>query len=1168
MGCSTTATYTITQPATPLAAAMDSVPVVCNGGNTGSASVTLTGGVQPYNYSWNNAQTTPTISNLTAGSYSVTVTDFGGCSVTKTVSLTQPAAIITSETHVDDVCFGGNTGSINLTVSGGTGAYNYTWSNTQTTQNITGLTGGNYTVTVKDANNCTVAKTINIVQPAAISITFAMTHPVCSAGTTGSINLSVTGGTPAYTYLWNNLATTSTISGLSRGVYSVTVTDNHNCVTVTTDTLNSLSGVITPAATVANVHCFTGSDGSINLTTTGGVSPYVYNWGGGVTGSNRNNLLAGNYLVTVTDANSCTATDSLTITQPVAALSASGTTTPVACFGSNTGAINLTVTGGTLSYSYNWGGGITSQNRNNLAAGNYSATVTDANSCTTTYAGFISQPASPLNATYSTNDVKCYGNNSGSVTVNVSGGSSPYNYNWGGGVTSPNRSNLTAGNYQLTVTDANSCTTTLSVPITQPVAALSTVPDIQNVSCNGAGNGAVTLTVTGGTVPYSYDWDNGTKTASRSNLAQGNYIVTVTDSKGCVNVNNVTVTQPLPLAVVSNNNNVSCFGGKNGSIALTINGGTPPFGYKWNSGQQSADVQNVPPGTYTVEVTDTNGCTSTFTTTVVQPTAIQVTGQASNAHCYNAPSGAIITSVSGGTSGYSYLWSNHSTTANLNNVLAGAYTLTVTDANSCTSVFADSVGQPAAINLNETHTNELCKGSATAGIVANTNGGTGKITYLWSTSSTADSITGLAAGTYTLTATDANSCTVAKSVSITEPPVISFADTHTNALCANDSDGAINVNVSGGTPGYKYQWSNGSQAPTASNLAAGTYSLTIQDANGCFATLNSITVSQPLAITASVVTTNVECFGGSSGSATVTTTGGTSPYQFHWNNNSSVDYLANLTNGNYTLTITDANGCTQTAQATIGTVPPMALTGLGNPVPCTSAFGDIVLTVADGTSPYTYHWSNGDRTQDLSHVHPGDYSVTVKDANGCVTDTTFKIVDLNTFSVKAWGGGVIKLGDTINLFSQATGSNQTSYNWSPSYGIACSSCENTISQPGESTLFTVVATDTNGCEAQDTVSVDVISDHLLFIPNAFTPNGDGHNDYFQIYGKLDAIKKIDFEVFDRWGEKVYEADATDFKWDGLYKGEKLPMAVYVYVMRTSMLDDTEQEYKGSITLLR
>lgn len=1167
-GCTATATYTITQPTSALTATMDSVPVLCNGGNTGSAGVTLTGGVSPYAYAWNNTQTTPTINNLTAGSYSVTVTDFGGCTVTKTVSLTQPPAISMNETQVNNTCFGGNTGSINLSVTGGTGSYTYAWSNSQTTPGIAGLTSGNYTVTVKDANNCTMAKTITIGQPAPISVTPANTEPVCSAGTNGSINISVSGGTPGYTYLWNNQATTATISAITRGVYTVTVTDNHGCTTVATDTLNSLSGVITPAATVNNVQCFNGNSGSISLSTTGGVFPYTYNWGGGATGASRNNLSAGNYQVTVTDANSCTASDTLIITQPAAPLSVSGTTTAVACFGANTGAINLDVAGGTSPYSYNWGGGTTTQNRSNLAAGNYSVTVTDSNLCTSTYATAISQPAGPLNATFSATDVRCYGNSTGSVTVNVSGGTSPYSYNWSGGINSQNLNNIQAGNYQLTVTDANSCTTVLSVPVTQPAAALTTLPDIQNVSCNGGSNGSVTLAVTGGTIPYSYDWNNGAKTSSRSGLSPGIYAVTVTDSKGCVNTDTVSVTQPLALAIASTNKNVSCFNGTDGSIDLTINGGTPPFIYKWSSGQQSPDVQNMQPGTYTVQVVDTNGCTASFTTTITQPTAIQVNGQATNARCYNVPSGAITTSVSGGVSGYSYLWSNHSTTANLNNVLAGTYILTVTDANSCTTTFVDTIGQPPAINVNTTHTNEPCMGSASAYIVASASGGTGAIALSWSTSSSADSINGLAAGTYTLTATDANSCTVTDSVTITQPPVISFNDTHTNARCANDSDASISVNVTGGTPGYKYQWSNGSQAQDVSHLTAGTYSLTVFDANGCNATLNSIVVTQPLAITASINTTSVGCYGGSTGGATVTSTGGTFPYQFHWNNNSSADHISNVTAGNYTLTVTDANGCTQTAQATVGTVPPMVLTGASNPVVCSSAFTDIALSIANGTSPYTYEWSNGDKTQDLSHVHAGDYSVTVKDANGCETDTAFKIIDLNTFSVKAWGGGVIKLGDTVSLYSQATGSSMTTYNWSPSMGINCSGCQNTYGQPGESTLFTVAAIDTNGCEAEDTVSVEVIDDQTLFIPNAFTPNGDGHNDYFQIYGKLDAIKKIDFQVFDRWGEKVYETEDVDFKWDGVYKGDKLPVAVYVYTLTASLLDDTEHEYKGSITLLR
>ena len=219
--------------------------------------------------------------------------------------------------------------------------------------------------------------------------------------------------------------------------------------------------------------------------------------------------------------------------------------------------------------------------------------------------------------------------------------------------------------------------------------------------------------------------------------------------------------------------------------------------------------------------------------------------------------------------------------------------------------------------------------------------------------------------------------------------------------------------------------------------------------------------------------------------------------------------------------------------------------------------------------PYTFHWSNGATSEDLNNVHAGEYSVTVSDANGCKFDTSFVIVNLNSFSVTASGGGTITLGQTSELHVVSSGSAQTEFSWTPVSGIACTSCADVTVQPARNTLYTVIGVDTNGCEAQDTVSVNVIEDHALFAPNAFTPNGDGNNDYFQLFGNLAGIKKINIMIFDRWGEKVFESNDVSFIWDGFYKGELMQPTVCVYVLKAVFLDgNNEKVMKGSVTIVR
>lgn len=205
----------------------------------------------------------------------------------------------------------------------------------------------------------------------------------------------------------------------------------------------------------------------------------------------------------------------------------------------------------------------------------------------------------------------------------------------------------------------------------------------------------------------------------------------------------------------------------------------------------------------------------------------------------------------------------------------------------------------------------------------------------------------------------------------------------------------------------------------------------------------------------------------------------------------------------------------------------------------------------------------------MSDVHSGIYSVTIQDANGCPFDTSFTIINLNSFNVNASGGGTITLGETSELHVTGTGSPQTTYSWTPVFGMNCTTCNDVTVQPGQTTLYTVVGIDINGCEAQDTVTVNVIEDHTIFAPNAFTPNGDGNNDYFELFGNKAGIKKFNIMIFDRWGEKVFESDETDFKWDGVYKGELLQPSVCVYVMKAVFLDGhNEKIYKGSLTILR
>ncbi len=1124
------------------------VNVLCFGNSTGSIDISVSGGTSPYTYNWGGGVTTQDRTNLAAGTYTVTVTDANSCTATKSVTITEPPVLSLSETNVDVLCYGNSTGSIDLTVTGGTSPYTYSWTGGATTQDRTNLAAGTYTVTVTDANACTKTISATITEPSALSLSTTKTDATCG-NSNGSIDLTVTGGTSPYTYNWGGGITTQDRTNLAAGTYTVTVTDANSCTKTVSATVNNIGGP-SLSETHVNVLCFGNSTGSIDLTVTGGTSPYTYSWTGGVTTQDRTNLAAGTYTVTVTDANSCTATKSVTITEPPV-LSLSETNVDVLCNGNSTGSIDLTVTGGTSPYTYNWGGGVTTQDRSSLAAGTYTVTVTDANSCTKTISATITQPA-VLSLSETNVDVLCNGNSTGSIDLTVTGGTSPYTYSWTGGVTTQDRTNLAAGTYTVTVTDANSCTKTLSATITEPTNGLSlsvtttnstcgnangaidltatggtspytynwgggvttedrsnisagtytvTVTDangctktitatvnniggpvldmtITNVSCFGGNNGAIDLTVTGGTSPYTYAWTNGATTQDLSNLAAGTYTATVTDANGCSAVRSGTVQQPAELTLSTTQVNLLCYGTSSGSIDLSVSGGTSPYTYLWAGGATTQDRTGLMAGTYTVTVTDANNCTKSISATITQPTDIEPVFLTTHVTCYGGNNGAIDMSVSGGTPGYTYLWTNGSTMQDLSGLTAGTYTVTITDANSCTKAVGIIVVQPSEIMVSETHVNVLCNGASTGSIDLTASGGTGVLTYDWSHiggSSNPQDPTGLAAGTYTVTVTDANNCSKTLSVTITQPPAIVLTKVVTHVLCYGGNNGAIDLTVSGGVSPYTYAWSNSATTQDISNLAAGTYTVTVTDANGCTKT-TSATVnepSDPLALSETNV--DVLCYGNSTGSIDLTVSGGTPAYSYNWGGGITTQDRSNLAAGTYTVTVTDANGCTKTISATI-TQPPSALTASATTTnsTCGNPNGSVDLTVSGGTSPYTYAWSNGATTQDLSNVMAGTYTVTVTDANGCTKTTSATVNNTGGPSLSETHVNVLCFGNSTGSIDLTVTGGTSPYTYAWTGGATTQDRTNLAAG-----TYCVTVTDASACTAVLCVTITQPAEILL-----------------------------------------------------------------------------------------
>jgi hypothetical protein len=1090
-GCTTSQSFTVTQPTALALTPASQTNIACNGGSNGSASVNnATGGAGGYTYNWTpgnpTGDGTTTVSGLSAGTWTCTVTDANGCTTSQSFTVTQPTALaLTPASQTNIACNGGATGAASVNnATGGAGGYTYNWTpgnpTGDGTTTVSGLSAGTWTCTVTDANGCTTSQSFTVTQPTALALTPAsQTNIACNGGATGAASVNnATGGAGGYTYNWTpgnpTGDGTTTVSGLSAGTWTCTVTDANGCTTSQSFTVTQPTALVASISAQTNVSCNNGSNGTATVTVSGGTAAYTYAWSpSGGTAATATGLTAGAYTCTITDANGCTTTASVTITQP-SALAVTTAQTNVSCNGGSNGSATVTVSGGTAAYTYAWSPtGGTAATATGLTAGAYTCTITDANGCTTTASVTITQPSALAVTTAQTN-VSCNNGSNGSATVTVSGGTAAYTYAWSpSGGTAATATGLTAGTYTCTITDANGCTDTASVTITQP-SALAVTTAQTNVSCNNGSNGSATVTVSGGTAAYTYAWSpSGGTAATATGLTAGAYTCTITDANGCTTTASVTITQPSALAVTTAQTNVSCNGGSNGTANVTVSGGTAAYTYAWSpSGGTAATATGLTAGAYTCTITDANGCTTTASVTITQPSALAVTTAQTNVSCNNGSNGSATVTVSGGTAAYTYAWSpSGGTAATATGLTAGTYTCTITDANGCTDTASVTITQPSALAVTTAQTNVSCNNGSNGSATVTVSGGTAAYTYAWSpTGGTAATATGLTSGTYTCTITDANGCTDTASVTITQPSALAVTTAQTNVSCNNGSNGTATVTVSGGTAAYTYAWSpSGGTAATATGLTAGAYTCTITDANGCTTTA-SVTITQPSALAVTTAQTNVSCNNGSNGSATVTVSGGTAAYTYAWSPSGGTAATATgLTAGTYTCTITDANGCTDTASVTITQPSALAVTTAQTNVSCNNGSnGSATVTVSGGTAAYTYAWSpSGGTAATATGLTAGTYTCTITDANGCTTTASVTITQPSALAVTTAQTNVSCNGGS-NGTATVTVSGGTAaytYAWSPSGGTAATATGLTAG------TYTCTITDANGCTTTASVTI-------------------------------------------------------------------------------------------------
>ncbi|MEM1319241.1 MAG: T9SS type A sorting domain-containing protein [Bacteroidota bacterium] len=1161
--CTATTSTSITNNATPPTADAgpdmqlncNNMSVVLSGINSSVGSVTYQWSTSGGNITSGSSTLTPTVN--AAGTYTLVVTDNNtGCSASDEAVVTQVADPSISSTQTNVSCHGTCDGSIDLTISGGAAPLTFDWSDNSLdgTEDPTGLCAGTFGITVIDANNCMASSTITITEPSIMQASISGQTNISCASPTGTATVAVTGGTPSHSFLWSTGTTGATVSVMAAGTYTATVTDANNCTatavatissnatpptadagpdmqlncnnmsvvlsgtnssvgsvtyqwtasaggnivsgaTTTTPTVNaagtytlvvtdtntgcsasdmamvtqvadpSISGVVT------NVSCNGDSDGRIDLTISGGQPSFTFDWSDNSLDGieDPSGLSAGTFTVTVTDANNCIASATYVVNEP-SPLLLSGTTVNVDCNGSDNGSIDLTVSGGTAPYDYDWSDdnfdGM--QDPTGLGAGNYTVTVTDNNNCTETASFTIDEPnAISLSAT-STN-ATC-GQCNGTIDLTASGGNGLYTYLWQpGNLTLEDPNGLCPGTYTVTVTDDNGCTATLSEEVIES-PNLDGVVVTTDVSCAGSCDGTVSAAITSGSPPYSYLWSDGVITAVNTGVCAGTYTVTVTDNNGCTITSSGVVNEPLELVITSRTiTNVSCNGACDGSAEINAGGGTMPYTYSLNGAPQVStnSFTDLCAGSYLVVVTDANGCTVASGFTITEPDILSPNASATGETSAGANDGTATAAPTGGTPLYTYLWSNSAVTSSITGLSPGAYTVTVTDQNNCiaTETIVVNAFDCTNITVGIVGDDIACNGEATGQATAQIMGFSTMVSYNWSNGGTTASISGLIAGTYTVTVTDSDNCSATASVVINQPPPIILTVTSTPVSMAGLSDGTATANVSGGTGfPYTYAWDNNAITQTINNLPAGVYCVTVADGNSCSAeactTVEGIDCSN---FSATVSTTDVTCNGFSDGSAVATPVGGTSPYSYAWSGINSGEASVNgLSADTYTVTITDAQGCTATETFTITEPPALTLSVTTTPTSMAGATdGTATANVGGGTMPYSYLWSQNDNAQTATGLAAGDYCVTVTDANGCTIEGCGRVedgVNCNNFSISGMTTNVSCNGGNDGVISVTpTGTAPFTYAWS---GV--SSMEDTVDGLSAGT-YTVTVTDAVGC---------------------------------------------------------------------------------------------------------